>query len=275
VPNNNGYGYSNHTAQKQQELVYMLNAFIPICKGALSQWRNFDQTLYYIDLNAGPGTSLESCVIGSPIAFLELAQKHNASYQAILIEQELILCQQLQRAVVGYDNVTIYCNDHKYAIQHVIETTTRNRMGLLYADPNGDPRSEFEVIRQLTSLREYDRFDVLIHFSATAIKRAKTEECLYDYLEGVNKKYGFISDPQEQWQWTFILATNWRGMPKLGPNWARIGTPEARERLAYLNNTKTGNSKNKKQKKTMNGHYQMTLPIDPMPNTYVTPVLEK
>jgi hypothetical protein len=276
MPNENGYGYSDdHTPQKQRNFKYILGLLIPIYNGVISRGKNCERVLYYIDLNSGPGTSLESFVIGSPIVFLESAQQIGIEYRAILIEHDPTYCEQLQRSITGYNGVTIYCDDHRKVIKQIIETTTHNRMGLLYADPNGDPRHEFSVIRELTSQPQYNRFDVLIHFSATAIKRARTERCLYDYLEGVNKKYGFLSRPQGQWQWTFLCATNWKDMPLPSEEFVRIGTPEAMDLLEYLNNPKTANGQVKRQKKRANGYQQMTLPIEPMPNTYVTPVLEK
>lgn len=244
MPNDNNYGYSEHTLSKQCDLAYILSMLFPIYTGITSRCDYLEPQVYYFDINAGPATSLDSFILGSPIIFLEKAFELSVNYRAVFIENQRTHYERLQRALAFYPNVKIHYGDHRDIMKDYLNKRGQKRTGLIYADPNGEPITEFEVLEQTSKTKRYEQLDILIHFSATAIKRAKrANRCMIDYLARINKKVWFVREPQDKWQWTFLFGTNWKDCPIPGKEFVPLASERGLAIIERLNEVQSANSR--------------------------------
>lgn len=145
----------------------------------------------------------------------------------------------------NYNNISIYVHrgDHFNILKQYIKFTDhKKRLGLAYMDTNGKP--SFDVLAELSNVPNYQKMDILMNCSATAVKRSGPNnpicrgKTLIEYLEMIDKRFFMIREPYGKMQWSFILATNWVNMPqfkKIGM--FPITSSEGSEILKKLNNT--------------------------------------
>jgi hypothetical protein len=223
----NGVGYGEHTALKQEHFEKILRLHMNITTSVQRNWRHSWygpdlETYHYFDINAGAGND-PTGLIGSPLIFLRQAALLNLQYKAVLIEQELVNVQSLLRLVGTDKNVTIEYGDHHVCLPRYF-VNGRKRFGLVYADPSGTV-PPFELLGQMSRQNIYQRLDICIYLHATNIKRIRNQssgngkQSLAEFMAMIDKKHWIIRKPVGKEQWTFLIGSNWVDYP----DWTREG----------------------------------------------------
>jgi len=279
--NNTGQGNSLNTAIKQIALghVFKVHARIVECihrKYRSNGWA-YDPHYVYIDLNAGTGTNDDGRP-GSPvIAQRVIAEEFKHDLSGVAIEQNEEAFSLLSQAMTGFQGWQLIQGDNneKFGTQLLPSPGKSPFFGLVYADPNG-VKDRLPLPAMTQFFRQYNarKLDVLIHISATALKRVKgagtgTED-LQSIMAAIRKDCWFIRDSFGPWQWTFLFGTNWYGWPELNLRvdgidiqniyqlgLRRIRSPEGQAIFSKLFFTHA------QQKKRL-----MPLPIDPTVSIY-------
>lgn len=225
MPLNGSVGQSDYTSTKQQHFAMVVQTHLRVAKGIFQKnksknYQNWIQPQYlYVDFYAGSGVNHDN-VLGSPVIFMNQARKVGVSNIPIFIEENEYTAQQLnielrKRGATNFEVVTGNNQDHIRAM--INNPPASKQIGLAYLDPNGIP--DFSLIKELSEVKQYEKFDFLINCPATAIKRAKgvktckQEKNLIEELVSINKSYWIIREPIGRWQWTFLIGTNWNAFP--------------------------------------------------------------
>lgn len=216
MPVLNGVGQSSWTQHKEQWLDRILSLHMQITKH-ITQRNWWAASCYdWYDINAGPGC-YDGCK-GSPLVFVEAAERIGMPYHATLIEQGLETVQRLRQSVNGHQSVDVLHGDHRWLLPARCRLLPRRpiRFGIIYHDPNGEP--SFDVLEEVSAMPAMKRVDILIHMSGTIPKRIRhyREINLIDSLDAINKRYWIVRDITDSgpWQWTFLLGTNWDAFPE-------------------------------------------------------------
>lgn len=242
MPKNGSVGYSDITPIKQSHLKEILDTHIRIVKAIQKKWLESkwaESNYAYYDIYAGPGRINKD--FGSPIIFIDLAKKYKIPYQAILIENNKDTYQMLestinQRYGEGLPQHILCFGDNEDILKRVINNPPfKKQFGLLYADPNGCPN--FRDIAKISNIKQYEKMDILINCPAAAQKRAlKISKCtghtqnLSEELLSINKNYWIIREPYGNWQWSFLIGTNWDSFPEFRHlGFHRLSTDKGRE----------------------------------------------
>lgn len=236
-----------------------------IVKGLLRKKnRQLKKRYFYIDLNAGSG--IYNGIKGSPIVLLDAI-----SGAHIFEPFDVYLCEintesahkLLQTCISKMDRPSVaqngrmcevssfkgdsLCVINKDNVSWVNDIVSSGRydeepyyVGMIYSDPNGC--ETFNNIARLSKMKALGMVDVLMHLSATTIKRVAgvnpNTTRLLDGIQSINKKYWWIRKPYGQFQWTFIIGTNWQRFPNLKTfGFYRIDTPEGLEILNFTHYT--------------------------------------
>ena len=229
MPKEGSAGCSGHSGKKQETLRYILRAHLATTKAIFNKWR-YRPVYLYFDMNAGPGNYLRTgndSLDGSPKIFLEEAQAQNAIFYAKFYEKDEQTIEDLKWALfedphlVNQPQCDVeFClgDSGKSASRHVLAIDWRPAYGLIYSDPNGIPA--FNDLGAISRIPQCARVDILIHFSATSIKRCRCSSAIKDHdtlvqrLDLIGKKNWFICKPEDSnaWGWIFLLGTNWKEM---------------------------------------------------------------
>lgn len=217
----NGYGESAETAYKLEQLRGLLEMHVAICDG-----KRWCPDYRYIDMNAGPGIAPELKMSGSPLIFLETASRARAlPYHALLVEKDRDFAEELRGRVKLFRHVQVEHGDHAAIVPAYVGGLRRKPTGLLFHDPNGVP--SFETLATVARLPKADRLDMLIYLTAAGLKRpngwkakrGRPDTTLKEGLAGIAKSTWLIRRPRGQWEWTFIIGSNWVDFPV----WRRAG----------------------------------------------------
>lgn len=226
MPLNGSVGQSDYTETKQRHFAAVVQTHLRVAKGIFQKsnskkYKNWIQPQYlYVDMYAGSGSNFEN-VPGSPVIFLDQARKVGINNVPIFIEENEYSAVQLNDELrrKGATNFQVVNSTNKLHIEKMIASPPPSKqIGLAYLDPNGIP--DFDLIKRLSFVPQYEKFDFLINCPATAIKRAKSvKSCkqaknLIEELVSINKNYWIIREPIGRWQWTFLIGTNWNSFPK-------------------------------------------------------------
>lgn len=222
----------------------ILRTHINIVKQILKK-RNYSlPCYYYYDVNAGPGI-YNNGDIGSPVVFIQEAERSRINYQANLIEINEDNYKRLVSLFKDNPKVKIYYGDNQDILQQIVPSNKDRqwRYGMLYTDPNGIFNDK--AIADFINRECFAATDVLINCPASAIKRSincskcKDDRKLDDRLRSIDKKYWIVKDPQNsRWQWTHIMLTNWTKLPEFKEiNMYRHNSAKGKEIFAKLNNT--------------------------------------
>lgn len=223
MPIEGSVGQSDYTAIKQRHFAAIIKTHLQVAKGIMSRnkYPNWIEPYYlYVDLYAGCGNNLDD-VPGSPVIFFDQAKKVDVNGYAVFVEENEYSAELLEDKIKNIKtcNYKLITDDNANIVKQMVENPPDKKcLGLAYLDPNGIPN--FNAIKELSHLKQYDKFDFLINCPATAIKRSlgngfcDDSNRLISELVGINKNYWIIREPIGRWQWTFLIGTNWESFPK-------------------------------------------------------------
>lgn len=232
MPINNHVGYGSTTEDKQQGLKDIISQQLSIIKTIDKKYKT--QACYrIIDCCSGPGENPPAISIreGSPLILINAAEYYKVRYTGHFIERESIefnqLCRTLEkiRPTLKYGKVeAIFGNWEDELFKTVNDFTSFLKskdkrywqFGIAYWDPNSYP--DMDTIGQFTKHSSTKYIDVVIHLSATSLKRRNGAAPHLSVLldEYINKMSGktewFIRDvlPGDQHQMTFLFGTNYQ-----------------------------------------------------------------
>ncbi|HKN42315.1 MAG TPA: hypothetical protein VJW23_00215, partial [Propionibacteriaceae bacterium] len=178
------------------------------------------------DLHAGRGNLVFNGhrFSGSPLIFLDIAQREQLQHQALFFEQDPAELAQLHAAVSHLNGTMPVLNGDPCEVgmrRWLASIPSQwNRLGLVYADPIA---KEIPHALLAAVAKKLPQVDLLSYVSATAYKRRRGVDLgrgrLDEHIHAVGKKYVRIREPLGMHQWTFILWTNWDKFPE----WRNIG----------------------------------------------------
>lgn len=265
MSDDNDFGCNEYTPQKQEDFRGYLDIILPAVVGMLKKYPDWACPYFlYYDITGGPGQYQFDGqeIIGSPLIFVQEAQKYNLPYLAEVIEKDDINYQRLNALLGHKENVTVWHGDHNQVLPRLWNNPEQKCYGLLYADPKGikEFTGIFDLLDTMSRMKVYKLMDILLYIHAAAWKRTRIPND-YPYLEEqirrINKRKRIIRQPLGKQQHTFVLLSNWIKMPV----WKRrgffdINSPEGQQIFDIINLTDDELSK-KKQPEL----FQLTEPM--------------
>lgn len=176
---------------------------------------------------------------GSPSVFLETAKDIEIPFRAWFIDIEANNTTLLKARLGESDNFDILTGDNRLIVPRIAEKLPKYAYGLIYADATNVP--DFDLLGYISRLPNLKRFDILIRYSASMVKRTRhlTGMEMNDYLKQIDKKYWIIRDilPGDKWQWTFLLGMNWPDMNEwTSQRFYKINSKKGKEIFDLCNN---------------------------------------
>ena len=176
---------------------------------------------------------------GSPSVFLETAKDIEIPFRAWFIDIEANNTTLLKARLGESDNFDILTGDNRLIVPRIAEKLPKYAYGLIYADATNVP--DFDLLGYISKLPNLKRFDILIRYSASMVKRTRhlTGMEMNDYLKQIDKKYWIIRDilPGDKWQWTFLLGMNWSDMNEwTSQRFYKINSKKGKEIFDLCNN---------------------------------------
>jgi hypothetical protein len=247
---------SDETEPKERDFRGILEMHVPVCKGILQRYGH--APYLYVDLYAGPG-HLEfrgHRFLGSPLIAQDILTRHGVQHEAVHFERDGDVAARLAKAlwvpvslldIPGPDTAPILTEACQIGFPRWLEKTgpQPRRLGLVYADPIKD---EIPVDLLNKAAEFMPRVDLLSYVSATQYKRRRggdlkrvgrtNRPLLSDHVNAVNKRFALIRKPRGPWQFTFVLWSDWGGLPEWnGRGFYRLDSDEGRRILDSLDLT--------------------------------------
>lgn len=268
MPKDGSMGISEETDVKQEQFNGFIDMHTRIVQGIFRRKPWMRKPYIYLDLYAGKGT-YQSVVtggtrLGSPLVFLSQVAKVGIDFEASFFDNGMNgqniaeLSAHIQDSYPGlYHRCRFHDGDnllesrsylgnvppHHSALrynQHV----NANRMGLIYADPNGDNIDRtFEMLSLYSRCATYRTVDILVNVPATIIKRVRNANTKYDkyfsdYINMIDKSFVIVREPHTIQQWMFVFLTNWANFPQWEKKgWYRIDSDDGKRIMAHANYT--------------------------------------
>ena len=215
-------GQSDYTLEKQRVFWTIAATHMQIVRSKLRAWPGSYPRYAYIDLNAGSGYNTEAGIWGSPTIAAAIGDRLNLPLDLTLFEADLARRQELAARLSGRDDVHIY-GDHAAEWRYIAAWYRGARqtvLGLVYFDPNA-ALIPIDVINGLV-VKPLDKVDVLLHINANGgYKRPRGRghaeyqgRYLADDVAKLDKRHWWIRKPKTDWQWTFLIGSNWAGFPE-------------------------------------------------------------
>jgi len=214
MPVVNGMGQSRSTVPKQEKLEAIFNQHLNVVNVIRKNYQNEGWSFpgyVYIDATAGCGDNTEVGAPGSPKVFCKCVETFDLPHTCHLIDREPHNTSNLHNLFENNPNVKIYTGENSDVLYDVIGTLRGTPFGLIYFDPNGVP--DFDYIGTICQHPALKKIDVLIRFSATAIKRVRTvfdNHTLKEYISSIPKQCWVIGEVahKDPWQSMFALGLN-------------------------------------------------------------------
>lgn len=173
------------------------------------------------------------------MVFLETAKDIEIPFRAWFIDIEANNTTLLKARLGESDNFDILTGNNRLIVPRVAEKLPKYAYGLIYADATNVP--DFDLLGYISRLPNLKRFDILIRYSASMVKRTRhlTGMEMNDYLKQIDKKYWIIRDilPGDNWQWTFLLGMNWSDMNEwTSQRFYKINSEKGKEIFDLCNN---------------------------------------
>lgn len=222
MPVENHIGRSEETPIKHAHFKAQMAAHANTTAAILKKYPGWANPFYlYIDINAGDGGTKDDP--GSPlIAINILRNTRGMQYRALLIELDEGHAATLERRVAYAHHATVKQGDHNIVLREYIQEAHKpeKTYGLLFADPNGiDPA--WDLLADFAEV--FPKVDIMIYIAATSLKRVRlwknnngyeAEPCLAEHIDSIGKKHWIIREPRGVQQWTFLIGTNWKALPR-------------------------------------------------------------
>lgn len=215
---------SAETEPKEADFRGILNMHMSIAKAIIV--RQAGPPYLYIDLYAGPGRLAfrGKEFDGSPLIFMDTAKQLDVQTVSAFYEQDPAIADRLKGALAsagGTGHFEVHPERCEVGFPKLLERMgTRGWYGLIYSDPI---RDEIPHALLNAAAQKLPRVDLLSYVSATQYKRRRgvdeNRPFLADHIAAVDKKFALIREPIGMWQWTFVLWSNWDGLP----DWKRRG----------------------------------------------------
>lgn len=244
---NGAQGQGPETTEKQYALEKVLGQWLGIigCIKAKAKAQDpkikYSQSLreialksvLYVDMNAGSGWNEKVDCVGSPLLFLQEANKYDFGLDINFIEIDEGRTAELNRRLrdeCQYKKLLPMCNIHTGDNYEILpELIAREKCyGLVYCDPNGPKNLRIEELARISKSPNFRFVDILIRISGTAYKRVKNglnnfgekKDCphligkypnLKTAIRTINKTKWLVREVQDPdpAQWTFLFGTNW------------------------------------------------------------------
>lgn len=239
---------SAETKPKEDDFRGFIRMHTTLCKGILR--RQSTLPYLYVDLYAGPGWLRrgDDEFEGSPLIAQQAMIDAGLDYESIHYEQDPQVASALTEALAVPRSLTWWPDPDRELVvaercqdgfPRWLERTGRqpDRFGLIYADPIRD-----EIPHALLNMaaQSLPCVDLLSYVAATQYKRRRGVDLrrplLAEHIAAVHKRYVLIREPIGQWQWTFVLWTNWDGFPRWEQRgFYRLDSPTGQRILDRLN----------------------------------------
>lgn len=213
-----GVGCSGFTREKWERLEHLLETHLAICREIMP--KHGIEEYAYFDFYAGPGVYAASDSVelagevGSPIRAMRILAAFGMPFRAYLFDPReagrLLVNVGLTRT--WGDPVEIDGLPCDEAVDRVIASGDRPRIGLAFFDPNG--QADWAAIRRFCEAFRY--IDVLINVASGTIKRLRLSSHPYHralgtarptvYLRSLGKKRTYLWDPCPGDRHEFALA---------------------------------------------------------------------
>lgn len=228
---------SAETEGKEADFRGVLQMHVTICKGIFKRMNT--PPYLYADLYAGPG-NLEygsRRFLGSPLIAQQILTESAIPYEAIHFEKDPAVAAELAEAlwvpsslfdIPDMERSPIYPQACQEGFPRWLEEHGHqpDRYGLVYADPIND-EIPWQLLNQ--AARRLPKVDLLSYVAATQYKRRRGQDLrrngrsvlplVSDHVRRVDKRFALIRKPRGAWQFTFVLWSNWGGIP----DWQRRG----------------------------------------------------
>lgn len=249
MPSSRKPGLSGYTEDKQDTAFGTMKMQSNILVSAARRW-NWSTYFLYIDCTAGPGVD-DRGTKSAAIRLIEHLSVKQVELKAHLYERDSNTASRLRQAIEKVDcrkSVFVHEMDSAECLPELgreIASQNGHRPipGIVYVDPNGLVEHG-KAIKKFYQHPCFKRMDCLVHFSATAAKRSKTTP--QEYFGGdlyFTKKKWLIRSPKLQWQWTFLLGSNWLNQPRWkNAGWVWDKTPEGKAAWEKVNTVTTRNT---------------------------------
>lgn len=228
VPRTNHQGQSDTTEFKQRGLQAAFEVNLRVFGNGFER-KGYPFTYFHFDLNCGSGLNEQFSCIGSPLAFVQAAERTGVeSYFAGFCD----INPQHLGELMGRDSITGNTRCFTFhgsnaslieAIPEIIRARGENpkhALGMVLSDPNGSdvPLDQMEWLAS-----ECPKLDFVVNWNSTQFKRDRgafgdTRPTLTSALDRLNKRHWLIRKPAGVWQWTLLIGRNMRigGQPSLG-----------------------------------------------------------
>lgn len=241
MPVTNGIGHSDWTPEKQDMFRRFLGIHFRMAKTAMAKHKR--TRYYYFDLNAGTGVTPDGKKDGSPLIFIQEAERAAIEYNAHMIEVNPDNFKCLDRnlayfGIAAYRSRAILADHNDYMASFCVPRY-RGEFGLFYTDPTGIDDLPFETLARLSHY--WGKADILMALSAANLKRvgvAHGRPRLIDYLRSIKKRRWVIREPRGKHQWTFLYGTNGPAPRWAKQGWHPVTSPEGTDILLRLSLTR-------------------------------------
>lgn len=201
-------GRSEVTDLKHAQFREIVRAHLAIFGAVKNKWSGWvTPTYHYYDTHAGVGV-YDDGTLGSPVIFMQEAERAGEKFLARFIEQSSRNCKRLASHTDSRCEITHGEYEHVLSSEKTFDKTA---IGLLFCDPNGC----FDEHALAAFAKRFPRVDILINVNGSGIKRASVkygETRIKSKLSAVSKKHWIIRKPYGKWQFSFALGTDWSPM---------------------------------------------------------------
>ncbi|HEU0180314.1 MAG TPA: hypothetical protein VFV58_39260 [Blastocatellia bacterium] len=211
-------------------------------------------TYYHFDLNAGSGWNDEYGVPGTPLVFLELAQKHLRRWKAMFFELDNARAGELETRLRGRPNCRVEMLDNRHFMEwakgmppHAVGSIVIDPNGWLYRSRTGAGVPVAEIIE---CCARFPRMDLIMNLNLRHYRlmrgdlKANPEKAhrrlyrLEEMPKLFHRPHGLISDRSNHGHGQFVrmILRSARMRPYDAMGWHLLDSPEAKEiyRLAEM-----------------------------------------
>jgi hypothetical protein len=209
------------TEDKQRGLSSAFKINLQIFKKTASRVSWKPVRYQHFDLNCGTGYNDEADCIGSPVAFVEMANTMGINnFNAYFCDRdEKSLKTLMQNEAVRRNECDFFWGDNRSlipSIPNLIKHSSKNEsldkvMGTVLSDPNG---ADVPVDELAWLNKKCEKIDIVINWASRAYKLHRTSPnsssrgTLKDCIDRIGKKYWLIGRPRGNFAFTLLIGRN-------------------------------------------------------------------